>query len=297
MTNLASTFTDDALLDLLFSAGDQVPRDAIDEIVRRGARLVPRLAALIDDEDLWITDEAARWAPIHATFILAAMKAPGALDVVLRALELAVDFDEPFLIDTADSMLASFGPHAVPALIAAYPDAGSYPKLWINDALTHIATAHSATRDAVREHLLRVAMKDPDPEICACAAWDLLPFATAADRPTLEILVDRRLIEKVEMENALAGRAESPLSPPLDWLRFYSPEEIARRQEGGPAPEDGGEMDLDEVLPPDPSGDLLSRLDAPAGPPPPIVNSEQKTGRNAPCPCGSGKKYKKCCGA
>jgi preprotein translocase subunit SecA len=23
----------------------------------------------------------------------------------------------------------------------------------------------------------------------------------------------------------------------------------------------------------------------------------QKIGRNAPCPCGSGKKYKKCCGA
>ncbi|HIC86576.1 MAG TPA: hypothetical protein EYP06_09830, partial [Desulfobacterales bacterium] len=22
-----------------------------------------------------------------------------------------------------------------------------------------------------------------------------------------------------------------------------------------------------------------------------------KVGRNAPCPCGSGKKYKKCCGA
>lgn len=24
--------------------------------------------------------------------------------------------------------------------------------------------------------------------------------------------------------------------------------------------------------------------------------SEKKTGRNDPCPCGSGKKYKKCCG-
>jgi len=23
---------------------------------------------------------------------------------------------------------------------------------------------------------------------------------------------------------------------------------------------------------------------------------EEKVGRNAPCPCGSGKKYKKCCG-
>jgi hypothetical protein len=27
------------------------------------------------------------------------------------------------------------------------------------------------------------------------------------------------------------------------------------------------------------------------------INSEPKTGRNNPCPCGSGKKYKKCCGS
>lgn len=29
----------------------------------------------------------------------------------------------------------------------------------------------------------------------------------------------------------------------------------------------------------------------------PVVNKTQKVGRNDPCPCGSGKKYKKCCGA
>ena len=29
----------------------------------------------------------------------------------------------------------------------------------------------------------------------------------------------------------------------------------------------------------------------------PIVREEPKVGRNDPCPCGSGKKYKKCCGA
>ncbi len=27
------------------------------------------------------------------------------------------------------------------------------------------------------------------------------------------------------------------------------------------------------------------------------VTAETKVGRNEPCPCGSGKKYKKCCGA
>mgnify|MGYP001576293427 FL=1 len=28
-----------------------------------------------------------------------------------------------------------------------------------------------------------------------------------------------------------------------------------------------------------------------------VKRAEPKVGRNAPCPCGSGKKYKKCCGA
>jgi preprotein translocase subunit SecA len=28
----------------------------------------------------------------------------------------------------------------------------------------------------------------------------------------------------------------------------------------------------------------------------PIQSSHSKVGRNDPCPCGSGKKYKKCCG-
>jgi SEC-C motif-containing protein len=30
--------------------------------------------------------------------------------------------------------------------------------------------------------------------------------------------------------------------------------------------------------------------------PKPVFRAEPKTGRNDPCPCGSGKKYKKCCG-
>jgi len=33
------------------------------------------------------------------------------------------------------------------------------------------------------------------------------------------------------------------------------------------------------------------------GKPQPVKNADKKVGRNDPCPCGSGKKYKKCCGA
>ncbi len=34
-----------------------------------------------------------------------------------------------------------------------------------------------------------------------------------------------------------------------------------------------------------------------SGPRKPVARSSEKVGRNDPCPCGSGKKYKKCCGA
>ena len=46
------------------------------------------------------------------------------------------------------------------------------------------------------------------------------------------------------------------------------------------------------------SGDTGARLidQRPHGSAPQAVRSAAKVGRNDPCPCGSGKKYKKCCG-
>ena len=46
-----------------------------------------------------------------------------------------------------------------------------------------------------------------------------------------------------------------------------------------------------EAEKPEDTGDL-ERLLNPQEP----VTAEKKVGRNEPCPCGSGKKYKKCCG-
>jgi preprotein translocase subunit SecA len=40
----------------------------------------------------------------------------------------------------------------------------------------------------------------------------------------------------------------------------------------------------------------MNRTDEEAPVNKPTVRDEDKVGRNDPCPCGSGKKYKKCCG-
>jgi len=60
---------------------------------------------------------------------------------------------------------------------------------------------------------------------------------------------------------------------------------------GGSAPPPG-------ALPPGPPGEMPMDLPSMGGPrqAEPIRREAPKVGRNDPCPCGSGKKYKKCCG-
>jgi hypothetical protein len=274
--------SDDAMIDLLSTEEDRLSRAAVDEILRRPG-LAPRLIALIDEEELWTAHDPSAWAPIHATFIVAAMKPAGGLDAVLRALERSAKNEETFLMDVADSLLAAFGPESVPALVAAFEHASPYPRIWINDALAHLAVAHPKTRDAVRAHLRRVGLEDKRKEVASCAAQNLLGLGGEPDRDALSVFVDRGLVDEAD---------EYSIPPALDWLRFYDPDAIAERQEDGEEPEE----EVDEMIAADPALDVLSRLDEPSSGPAPIVNAEAKVGRNDPCPCGSGRKYKKCCG-
>ena len=69
-----------------------------------------------------------------------------------------------------------------------------------------------------------------------------------------------------------------------DPWRFYRPKAIIERQERW-AREDAEARGEDE----DEDGLSDDELQSP------YVRSTPKIGRNDPCPCGSGKKYKKCC--
>ena len=74
------------------------------------------------------------------------------------------------------------------------------------------------------------------------------------------------------------------------WSGFHKHNE----DDKGAAANHDAEDDLaDFVVGPD---SLFSRLRTDADFPQPIRRTEPKVGRNEPCPCGSGKKYKRCCG-
>ncbi|RXT03948.1 YecA family protein [Ammoniphilus sp. CFH 90114] len=80
-------------------------------------------------------------------------------------------------------------------------------------------------------------------------------------------------IDKLEQVQKLVGQVATLMNNTRQWvLKGYTPKELANREQN--------------ALRPLPRTDAKV-IDFPSG---------QKVGRNEPCPCGSGKKFKKCCG-
>ena len=74
----------------------------------------------------------------------------------------------------------------------------------------------------------------------------------------------------------------------MEWWACFNPEpELPRPLEKG-----GLKQAYPDLL----SGSVPFTRPDPIIPVAPITRKKEKIGRNSPCPCGSGKKYKKCCG-
>lgn len=266
---------DEALIDLLFTEEDRLPRAAVDEILRR--KPAGRLSDILKNDETWETDGPESWAVVHAAYLLAAFRPPGSLDLLIDAVDRAEDYANDWIAEESPYMLAAYGPAAIPALRAAALDRrrDPYVRVWMNAALGLLGKASKEALDALRRTVDDVRC---DETVRAAAADDLLDYALPEDRERILAAADGDFLKTEDVEAAYQAGPREP-EPAYDWLGFYDPEEIAARESADPE-----EVEEEEVEAPD--GEA----------PPPPLRADPKTGRNDPCPCGSDKKFKKCCG-
>ncbi len=148
----------------------------------------------------------------------------------------------------------------------------------------------------------------------------ILPAKVTAERPFFQAiapvlsafftsLAEKGLLPKAgALAKAVAGQGEEIVAASQD-QRDWGPAKLLAMSalEAGVDPRDQRGMDrfiaefnerLLAAMPaqePAPPPTPLTATPPPA-PPAPVRRSEPKIGRNDPCPCGSGKKFKKCCG-
>jgi uncharacterized protein YecA (UPF0149 family) len=300
--------SDEALMDTVRGFGDRLPRVAVDECVRRGPVLVPRLHALLRDTDLRAPDldDGDWWAVLHAIFILGALDGREAAEALLAALQLRRrDPDNhlwEWLAGRWPALFRNKREHVAAALTELAQDRTADPYLRHDAQECLLEAAHAAGAQPLEALLdqLEQRLADPaeDQDLRELTGHLLLDFPRARHRPALEgVALDQertrqwgRAFDRQDVARSFAaGEDRPPWERFADYLAFYNPHAVHRRQIRW-RKEDAGDFDEEDAGFAD--DDLFGDQEML---PEPYVRPVPKIGRNDPCPCGSGKKYKKCC--
>lgn len=228
---------------------------------------VPELIRMALDPDLhWADSDSPKvWAPVHAWRTLGQLRATEAIEPLLRIFHEIDDSD--WVSDDLPKVYGMIGPSAIPALVRYLADNthGLYPRASAAHSLERIGNNHpGAYQDCVVALTdLLAGYKKNDPAFNAFIICDLLDLHAVE---SLDMIREAYAHDCVEL--SIVGDVEYV--------------EIAlgiREERSMPA----RHPRLDRVLP---------HLDPSAMP---FIREAPKVGRNDLCPCGSGKKYKKCC--
>jgi len=291
-----------ALLDRHYGS---FPEDAVAEVIARREEVVPRFLEILEDVDRnpepWLVDHV-RMIHIYAMYLLALFRETRAYPLLVRIFSRPGEFPFELAGDAVTQDLSrilasvSGGDAGGMAALIENEQANEWVRSVAMSGMVSLVTSGQRTRDEVMAYFLQLFHKlerkpgaqwDGLANVCA----DLWPQEAMDElgRAYEDNLVDPRSIAWDDVERSLAlgeqgamqwAQQRDPLitdvAKDMGWMECFHPQREYQR-EG-----DSGE-------------DLLGSLSGEYAPAP-IRRTAPKVGRNEPCPCGSGKKFKKCCG-
>ena len=266
------------------------------------------LATLEDidrNPELWLVDED-RMVHVYALYLLALFREVRAYPLLVRIFSRPGEFPFELVGDVVTQdlgrILASVSGGDTSGMIALIEDehANEYVRSVAMDGMVSLVDTGQRARDEVISYFLELFHKL---ERKPGAQWDSLANVCtdlwpqeAMDklrRAYQDDLVDSGSIDWEDIEQALAlgkegamgsRRYRDPvianLAKAMNWMQCFHNEEGYEKPS---VPDIDLEQDMRVPLPDD---YMLA----------PVRRTTPKVGRNEPCPCGSGKKYKKCCG-
>lgn len=313
--------TTQELIDLLIEEEDRVTLEHIQELVTRPDAIEP-LRVWVVDENRWReARDGEWWALYHAFTILSLTRHTELLGDLIEGYSYAIEEDFDWLMSVGSAAFAQLGEPAVESLIQhimsqrakARDDwRASSIRCDLATALARIALEHPAVKFRVTEFLCS-RFNDPE-ETDPSFLGSITGHALMLDKERV-LKPMRAAFERGAVDETIAGDFEEtlewydPEEQRDDWeyhqdlLEFYQPEEIAKRQTRWKEEKENDERRAKQI-----AEDNLARRMALLTTAAPIMPDgytqtsegnfvrEEKIGRNEPCSCGSGKKYKKCHG-
>jgi hypothetical protein len=311
-----TTMSEEALAGCWFVVGLDVPEALVQETLRRGSRMVPLLGPMIGVPTAWEdlkTD--AGWAPPHALMLLCAIGGPEIIPYAVACLHHGLGGD--WMAEVGPTLVCAGGMDGLVPMAEVIGDshADVYGRWTAVDGLCLLGLTHEEHRPKVSGVLRRMAQAYTERPEDLFTEDDRLILTQLGE--VLAVLHDESSMEISERAFA-AGRWDTYLCPfsdlgtffktpfeeslelfRMDPMKHFSKEELARLQEQ----EANRRMEPDEGSPMEAGREGVHRMEEAervvqdaSGPSPPSRGTPVRVGRNDPCPCESGKKFKKCCG-
>jgi hypothetical protein len=312
----------DAIIESLDGPQGVLPVEAIQAARQHRQRIIPRLIQLIQRA----TDDARDGEPpesnshFFALFLLLEFRAGEALPAILDAVALPGELPFDLFGDAIHEVL----PKVVPTMahdrlddilpLIRNRDANQYVRWTLTCGLSRLVVAGLRQREEIVEllrGLLQEAVAGEDFDLITPLVSNLVDLYPEEAYEEIADAYQRRLVETFmiglkDVDNKLAKGKEAALR----WLGRHSPylEDTIEELQHWAAFEKKDEPKAALTAPPprpkstwvgaDPSALTTQPADLDPYDTPETVRGEgRRVGRNDPCPCGSGKKYKKCCGS
>jgi len=239
--------------------------------------------------------------PTHALFFLAELKSESSLDVVLNVLRQGEDLSDFWFADTGElifsDVLFHIGKYQLEKLKSFILEKHIYiyARNAVSTAVSKIIMANPNRRAEginwyrdVFMYLLENQEEDGliDIDLVGYIISDAMNFQAVELLPTIEQLFEAELVENlvcgdyetVKNDILLENMERVPLKNIYEFYEYWKPE--VEQVTPSKQPNFWENSKIFEIE------DKLSN----------IPTLQPKVGRNVPCPCGSGKKYKRCCG-
>jgi tetratricopeptide (TPR) repeat protein len=296
------------LLSKLEELGDQVPMELVQAILAKEPEAVIPLRDILHDDNYWEAEDNRQLMPLHAVKLLGMLADPRALPQLVNALILACKVGDYLIMKDLPTVFGRIGPPAIPLLeefIHAHKGDNKfwYPRSTAADGLLAIALHNPHEQERILTFLHELFSEEDDEEFLGFAAKSLLNFSDPSSIPVLEKAFNRGIIDDyiIRRDDLLKKRVKPLGMYNNDLLHFYDAEQVAERRswrEKEREIEYEKERHAAQKLEQREKSIAveLKRLE--------IANTlnernvlplSRKVGRNDPCPCGSGNKFKKCC--
>jgi uncharacterized protein YchJ len=278
------------------------PSDAMREAIAQREAITPiflaELERMADDPKALIDEPGSYMLHIFAMFLLAQFREPRALAPLVKTCHLPIADLECLLGDiiteNMGSILASVCGDDITPIKSIVENEGldEFVRGAALSALVTLFAEDALARETLIEYLRDISRKFP-PESPLWTSWVMTADDICAEELLPEIraaydanLVDAGWIRLSDIESTIREGPEAALTR-LRQLHQYMRDPIYTLERWA-CFRDDEEDDPD-------TSDEDSYMWLPPPPQMPYFRETPKTGRNDPCPCGSGKKYKKCC--